>query len=686
MSVSVIDGFDFPSETADIEDYRINFDNAFPGTISVDYLGLDGEKSTVTNFERGRDTDELIGNFLSDDGSVSYEILASLNTPFAYIASTTPVDPAPPSCDLAFTSVTASNETEQGGNDGSVTAVASTSFTGLEYSLNGSDWQVSGVFSGLQPGNYVVYAHDDNGCLIQYAFTIEAFNNPISGGFTAGLPVVQVSTNNLSKWNAAFNPIVINFQRNDNAIFSVADAGGGYIDIKINGLYDAGQEALALATSVVVKGAKYDINQPAFSVAVDGGRSVLRFLSSYFGSDTGVVFIEQSKPNYKIEIEIKTGATPYTLKTVTGTWSPNLSGFVRADLQAYLQSIVSAKDEFKYDALNWKDGNLSASFTIRFKEVWDGSNNPWYDAPYPLYVTYSAKQLGDTYGGNMAEYVPFYNEPNEDLKAKFLTDFAEPSHWVGLPWDISFIFSESIVGTPIKVRASSLDVNKNLIGGGVVNSFLLNGDAGFLTAAAASQFIIQNGALPPVDQADIIEALGINRLMMPGTPAANVEYIQLQLYRGTDEAPFFITQPVIVKVNTPCDNDPYIYLKWMNKLGGWNYWRFGYRQDYSLSTSNDTKVNRNVFDWANDDTITDIIKKSANKSVQFGAIGLDVDQAKGLESLATSIKVQMLSKVSPIKWQTVELNTGSFQLYNTRGNLFDVKFTIQLPDINIQRQ
>lgn len=687
MSVILIDQFQYESVLTPLtyNVYQINFNNA-TAVFTVGYTGADGQLATVNAVQRQRIADSEIARIISDDALNIYVLNVSLNTPFAYISATLPNTPAPPSCDLAFTSVAVVAESAQGANNGTITATATTSFATLEYSINGVNWFASGAFVNLVPANYIVRARDANGCAISQGVAVEAYNNPISGGFTSGLPVVLVSAGNISKWNAVYNPIVIDFQRNDNQIYAIADAGGGYINVTINGLYSAGEIALALTTAVIIKGAKYDINSVALQVTTVGGRSVIKILSAYFGVDTGVVFIEQTKPNYKIELIITTGATLYKTTTVAGAWSPDLTGKIRCDLATYLQSIVNAEDAFAYDVINWKDGNRGASYTIKYREAWDGSNNPYYNAPYPLYVVYSAMQLGQKHGGNMAEYVPFYAEPNNDLKAKFMTDFIEPKLWVGLPWDISFIFSEGLVNQVIKVRVTSLDINKNLVIGGEINSFLLNTDAGYLMTSDTGRFLIKRGALPPVDQADLIEALGVNRLMIPGNPGAGVEYLRLQLYRGTDLAPYFVTQPVDIKVERPCDGDPYIYVKWLNKLGGWNYHRFGHRQDVSLDTRNLVTVKRNVFNWETDQTIADVTQKSAFKNISFGVSGVNRNYVDGLQGLASAIRVQVLNRVDPIQWHTVEIATGSFKLYGTRGGLFDLKFELTLPEINIQQQ
>lgn len=601
MSVIIIDDFTFQNNDDVFTGVSVYFNNATGAVTDEVYAGY-LTSGTVTIGQRGRANGSAVASVISEDGTISYNLVSDNTQPFALIGSESPVVPEPPHCDLSL-SVVATNETAQGANNGTATLSATTTFTPVQYSINGINFSSTTVYSNLSPGNYVAYSKDANGCTSNIPFTIEPFSNPIDGGFTGGLPQVTVSPGNISRWNAAYNPIVLNF-------FTTPD--------------------------------------PA-------------------------------KSNFRIEIEITSESG-----VVTGSWSPNTAGLTRCDISAYLQSLVNANDDFKYDVLNWRDINRAASFTIRYREVWDEDSSVWYYAPQPLYVTYSAKQLGDKYGGNMAEYVPFLNEPNPLLKAKFLTLFDEPTAWVGLPFDNSFIFSEYIIGHEVKVRTQSLDINRQPVSGGIVNSFLLNNDAGYILGSELGRLIIQTGALPPVSNDGILEQLGINRLMLAGNPADGVEYFKIQLYTGTDEAPNFITQPLTIKINKQC-NDPYVYIKWLNTLGGWDYWRFGHDQIKSISTSDEINVDRNVFDWENDDTIADIIKKNAIEKISFGAT-VPTIKLKGLKGMHESIKIQVLVNTNPYKWQTVTLSTGSFETKRTKNEFSELKFTLNYPERNIQRQ
>ncbi|MEN8494895.1 SprB repeat-containing protein, partial [Dehalococcoides sp. THU3] len=59
--------------------------------------------------------------------------------------------------------VTWTNETLPGANDGTITVSAPAGGSGAwEYSIDGINWQASGIFNGLAPGNYDVYIRDAN--------------------------------------------------------------------------------------------------------------------------------------------------------------------------------------------------------------------------------------------------------------------------------------------------------------------------------------------------------------------------------------------------------------------------------------------------------------------------------------------------------------------------------------------
>jgi len=147
--------------------------------------------------------------------------------------------PPGPTCDIVVSSINVTPETATGANDGTATVNASTSATGLQYSLNNVTFQSSNLFTGLTPGNYTVTVKDANNCVASQLFTILAYNNPVTN-FNDGLPIVTLPGGNISKWSAAFNPIVFTYQRKDFLITSITQSGcyfSFYIEVLLQQVY-----------------------------------------------------------------------------------------------------------------------------------------------------------------------------------------------------------------------------------------------------------------------------------------------------------------------------------------------------------------------------------------------------------------------------------------------------------------
>lgn len=63
-------------------------------------------------------------------------------------------------------------------NNGTITAAASGGTPAYQYSINGVTFQASTLFTGLAPGNYIVYVRDAGGCIATFAITVPAAAGP----------------------------------------------------------------------------------------------------------------------------------------------------------------------------------------------------------------------------------------------------------------------------------------------------------------------------------------------------------------------------------------------------------------------------------------------------------------------------------------------------------------------------
>lgn len=584
--------------------------------------------------------------------------------------------PPPTSCDASINSITLTQETEAGANDGKATINASTSFGPLQYSINGgSTLQPSNLFEDLAPGNYTAYIKDANDCTDTQQFTIIAYNNPVQN-FTDELPVVEVTEDNISRWNAVFNPIVIKYQRKDYVINTITEGSTGQIKVSPTTTLTQDEYLAAINVGLYFKSEKYEYYGKADSYTnVDG----FTITAPYLGDDSaGFININSLKPNFLVQTEITTGNNPVQKDVLYAEHSPDHTGFTFADMSPYLQSLLSPDDTYNYLQTNYKDYNLAGSYTIRYREVWDTGHTVWYTAPYPMYYTYAAQQLGDKYGGNMAEYVPFYSYGAGQPKAKFLTGFKKPRIWKGLPFDLSFISSEYI-------QAEALAVEVIPDCGTFESALLLNADRGYILSADRSRFIIERVYNENIQGYPIIPYLGVNRLLIPNAFDCCATDLQTNIYfTNLQNEKTYIMQDIHLKHECTCD-DPYVYLKWINKLGAWDYWRFGYNQQRTTTTSNSEQVQNYVRDWEFQQTIEDFISRSGVKKLALVQGNLTLDELDGLSWIGNSRRVQMLVSTNPIKWQTVIISDGDFPTGQTRTGMGNVKLSISLPSLNIQR-
>lgn len=103
------------------------------------------------------------------EGSTLVRIHAKLEAPFGYIERI-PNSGAciPRPCPIITNLVTPTNETVLGAHDGGITAIIEfgdpTDTNPVEYSLDNINWQTSGVFIGLHPGNYQLRARQGENC------------------------------------------------------------------------------------------------------------------------------------------------------------------------------------------------------------------------------------------------------------------------------------------------------------------------------------------------------------------------------------------------------------------------------------------------------------------------------------------------------------------------------------------
>ena len=494
------------------------------------------------------------------EGIITY-LFAGITNSWVVTGQSTSPDAAPPvtQCDLQINYISVTKpESSPGAADGQISVNATSSYLPIMYSLDNVNFQTSNIFAGLHGGAYTVYCTDANtlGCLTSSTVTV-----PITQNLLVSDPSVTVGTNT-SRWNAAFNPIVFTYQRKDFEVTSViVDTATGYARVNVNADMSAIQAAITANQNAISTAALNGVtllNYQNIYVYLNAGtyNGVYTVLSAdgssivintvYNGTSVGFININTLRPYYQIATHI-TYVDPLTnsISTITSINRPNNQGIVKADISNFLQSLLQAKDSNDYTQLNYRDTNLSASYTIQYAEQYDDYQNPGttITSPYiaisaPYYVTYTARQIQSKNGGSMADYIPF---PAPSTPAKWITDFAEPAFTNGYPFDMSFIYSETLAGQQLYYNIILQDINRNPLPGSNETSYLLNDDGSWLLNQDASKLIIaaQNLVTTP-----ITAQTGLNRVNIHLDLPLNVYYFTISLYyndaNGNEFVPLFL--------------------------------------------------------------------------------------------------------------------------------------------------
>ncbi len=612
--------------------------------------------------------------------------------------------PAPPVnvCDLTINFINIDQpEWAPGAADGQITVAAASSYGPIQYSLDNVNFQTSSTFIGLTGGLKTLYVKDANGCVAYSAITI-----PIITNLLVSDPSVTLTGDNVSRWNAAFNPIVFTYQRKDFEVTAVTlDTLSGNAAVSVNCDTTVVATAIAANTAAINNAAILNVvltNIMPVNIYINAGvytgvftvnavqtNGSLVINTAYVANATGFININLLRPYYQVRTQI-TYQDPISGQpnSIISTNRPDNTGLVKADISNFLQSLLRAKDDSNFTQTNYRDSNLSASYQIAYTEYWDGKLTGAQTLNYipitdPFYVLYAAKQLGDAYGGNLAAYVPFQSVTDSSQLAKWVTDFAEPAYSNGYPFDIGFIYSEDIAGLQLYCQFTLLDINRNPLPGGPQSSYLLNEDGSRLLNQDGSKFIIasQSSANTPIPV-----QLGLNRLLINENFDAGVYYFSLALmYNDSGGNPHQVTQTQMLRIDDAVDEQS-VYLRWIGLSGSWNYYRFVYNQEISLDVQNAVIIKNYVFDWANQDSIEEAIGKSAGQKMKVMVEDLSVADIKGLQSIKYSPKVQMLVNKNPVKWQTIVLNTATFSEYETLNGQAPFSVVFNMPSINIQTQ
>lgn len=275
-------------------------------------------------------------------------------------------------------------------------------------------------------------------------------------------PTAAVNSNKLtiSKWNAVHHPIKYELQRRDFQI-TFFQSSPTLMQVSLSGFTGDINTILAVNDEVYIESANGSGTFPVNAIIGINSFDVVFGVFGGIGDGVGYTNLLNRK-NFFILVKIwEVNPSNQYILLGTSTNKPDNTGRTSVDVSSFLKSLVSYEDDFLFDRLNQIDLMLGNRFNITFSENWFGFTGPFSGISKDdlSYFTNSSKQILDLYGSNMGEYVPFLDTAGPDPKAKFLSDFKEPTYFPGFPFSLSFIYSEFLTGIETFKVEEKFDVN-----------------------------------------------------------------------------------------------------------------------------------------------------------------------------------------------------------------------------------
>lgn len=252
------------------------------------------------------------------------------------------------------------------------------------------------------------------------------------------------STGFISKWLATDSPVVFETQRKDNLISATSNNGGNcrivlsssnavfYLAVgEFVSLHDQ-LTGVTIIAQVLSKESDtdYTLNLAYTSQSFDYYVAFQKLVSYFIEAKLTVNGVEQSSPM---------------------RFTPLPTGLDKCDISGYLQTYVNDDKAGQYIDANSKESNQSGSFLISFRENYIGNTNTDFVLnPNTWYFVKAARSIEK--GTNLSEFVPNLGAP-----ATFMNYFDEPIMWLGLPFDISFIYSDMLAGKTIQLIEKHYD-------------------------------------------------------------------------------------------------------------------------------------------------------------------------------------------------------------------------------------
>jgi len=457
---------------------------------------------------------------------------------------------------------------------------------------------------------------------------------------------------------AAFNPVVIEMQRTD---FTYQ------IDIDVETeqyAFDAGAEANQFVANTYIQIIEWnDIPNyyPRILISSVIGSIVYLDLDFIPGlNPTTISFNLESRLNFYAVLRITENRTNSIYRDLRFT--PNQYGFIRAEISGALRSFLNlnyTEPEIENEILT-NEFNLSTGFYFSILEMWIGSSNSFPAGGAVKYCIAGAFQIGDPNNGYYNKYFgnTYGNAFFPELMPQWLTQFEQPVYFYGFPFTLSFLSNSTM-------------------------------NYGYEDYFARVKFIKADGTIDDYDSPTFVlndfislSKLNIAELLLSPLESGLEERTKTILFRfGRVEYDNFldafapITFTFKRALEQSCNT---FYVRWLNTLGGWDYWLFENKIYEALKVDNGNNYESYFDEISSISDFENVTFKNVSPAVQVGSSTVTKNEAEGLKILATSPKVYWYNEEIS-KWIGVIVQPGTFNIRSTKDDYFSIELTFVKP-------
>lgn len=146
------------------------------------------------------------------------------------------------------------------------------------------------------------------------------------------------------------------------------------------------------------------------------------------------------------------------------------------------------------------------------------------------------------------------------------------------------------------------------------------------------------------------------------------------------------------KVIVQCCEQYPVILSWLNALGAYETFVFGFDRTHSIETAILAGYQKYQEELANSQGWQEVLQKRNIPKMAIGVENINIDTCNGLRIMLESVRVQMQTNPTTWKtdggpkWITVTVLPGTFMIYKVRDGYGNVRFEIQLQEELVQQQ